>query len=81
MKKRKDRGIPYDPTPMGNAFFGSPEDCFALINRYGTYNIQPTADADSLFPMIAHGMPEAWEDFAVGKEKLEEQPPEETRKP
>ena len=28
-----------------------------LINKYGTYNIQPTAEADNLYPAIAHGLP------------------------
>ncbi|MBE6792380.1 MAG: hypothetical protein E7534_02615 [Ruminococcaceae bacterium] len=28
-----------------------------LINRYGTYNIQPTADTENPFPAIAPGNP------------------------
>ena len=32
-------------------------DSFDLVNRYGTYNIQPTADTDNLFPLISHGLP------------------------
>ena len=37
-------GFSYDPTPMTHAFPGQPEDCFDLVNQYGTYNIQRTAD-------------------------------------
>ena len=35
----------------------TPEDPLAIISRYGTYNIQPTADCDNTFPAIAHGLP------------------------
>lgn len=38
-------------------FFGRPEDDFSLLNAYGTYNIQPTADTDNLYPAIAQGLP------------------------
>lgn len=43
--------------PATQAFFGQPDDCFALINKYGTYNIQPTADTANPFPAIAQGLP------------------------
>ncbi len=33
----------------------SPENSFQLINKYGTYEIQPTADTDNKFPTIAQG--------------------------
>lgn len=32
-------------------------DAFDMVNRYGTYNIQPTADTENLFPTIAQGLP------------------------
>ena len=35
----------------------SETDAFDLVNKFGTYNIQPTADTSDLFPMIAHGLP------------------------
>ena len=28
-----------------------------MVNQYGTYNIQKTADTDNLYPAIAQGMP------------------------
>lgn len=31
---------------------------FDLVNKYGTYNIQPTADTDNAFPKIAQGLPD-----------------------
>lgn len=35
----------------------SETDAFDLVNKYGTYNIQDTADTSNLFPLIAHGLP------------------------
>ena len=29
------------------------EDSFDMVNKYGTYNIQPTNDTDNTFPAIA----------------------------
>ena len=56
MKKNTEK-LPYDPTPMTHEFSGDPEDCFDLINRYGTYEVQKTADTDNEFPAIAQGLP------------------------
>ncbi len=33
----------------------SPDSSFELVNKYGTYEIQPTADTDNKFPTIAQG--------------------------
>lgn len=35
---------------------GQPEDAFEQINKYGTYNLQPTNDTDNEFPAIAQGL-------------------------
>ena len=50
-------GFSYDPAPMTRAFPGQPEDCLDLVNQYGTYNIQRTADTENFFPAIAQGLP------------------------
>ena len=42
--KKKDGGFPYDETPMVHAFPGNADDCFDMVNQYGTYEIQRTAD-------------------------------------
>lgn len=47
----------YDPVPSADSVYGDPESCMELLNKYGTYNIQPTAEADNLYPTIAQGMP------------------------
>lgn len=38
-----------------NSIVGQPENCFELINKYGTYEIQPTNDSDNKFPTISQG--------------------------
>lgn len=32
------------------------DDAFDMVNKYGTYNIQPTNNTDNTFPAIAQGM-------------------------
>lgn len=44
-------------TPSSNDYSKHPDSSFDLINKYGTYEIQPTADTDNPFPHIAHGLP------------------------
>ena len=34
-----------------------PDTVYDLINKYGTYEIQPTADTDNAFPKKAQGLP------------------------
>ena len=49
--------FPYSATPMVNHFPGNAEDCFDMVNQYGTYEIQRTADTGNFFPAIAQGLP------------------------
>ena len=37
---------------------GMPETAFDMVNRYGTYNIQSTADTENMYPTVAHGFNE-----------------------
>ena len=37
---------------------GWPDSEDDVINKYGTYEIQETADTDNRYPLIAQGMPE-----------------------
>ncbi|MBQ9393783.1 MAG: hypothetical protein IJU18_07345 [Oscillospiraceae bacterium] len=71
------RKPPHDDAPDVHAFFGSPDSTFDVINQFGTYNIQPTADADNLFPLIAPGLPHLWRDMALGKDELDDPAPSE----
>lgn len=43
-------------TPSVNSVQGQPQNVFELLNKYGTYNIQPTSDSDNSFPKIANGL-------------------------
>ena len=45
------------PTPSAASVTDEPEDVFDMVNKYGTYNIQKTADTDNAYPAIAQGMP------------------------
>ncbi len=54
---KKEKSMPYLPNPMVSSFPGRSGSIFELLNRYGTYNIQPTADSDDLYPAIAQGLP------------------------
>ncbi len=44
-------------TPSSTPVLGQPDSTWELINKYGTYEIQPTADTDDAFPKIAQGLP------------------------
>lgn len=35
-----------------------PEDSFQMVNKYGTYNIQPTAEGAWAYPAISQGLSE-----------------------
>lgn len=44
------------PQPSINSYDGFPKSSFDLINKYGTYEIQPTCDMQSEWPTIAQGL-------------------------
>lgn len=63
----KDKNKPdYDPTPSVRTVYGDPESCMDIISKYGTYNIQPTAESDNEYPAIAQGMPTDKKDKSKG---------------
>lgn len=35
---------------------GNPKSAYGMLNKYGTYEIQPTADTDNAFPAISQGL-------------------------
>lgn len=59
MKADKDLKEKFDPPSDQSAigFCGNPENAVEMINTYGTYNIQATADTSNEFPAIAQGDP------------------------
>lgn len=50
------------------AIMGEPETAFDMVNKYGTYEIQPTADTDNEFPCIAQGSPKETENLKTEAE-------------
>lgn len=64
--KKKDQETPF-LMPIG----GSPETAEEMINKYGTYEIQPTADSDHVFPTIAQGLPKAFNE-TIDKPRIEQ---------
>lgn len=40
------------------AIHGNPETAHEMVNKYGTYEIQPTNDTKNPFPTIAQGLSE-----------------------
>ena len=54
MKKENKNHNP-SSVPSTADITGNPENCFEMVNKYGTYNIQPTADTVNPFPAIAQG--------------------------
>ena len=69
--QKKSGGFPYDATPDVHHFPGVPHDAVDLVNMYGTYNIQPTADTENVFPLIAPGLPKAYRHMKLDKDDLE----------
>ena len=49
---KDDKKISSTKTPQGDVF-----DAEDIVNKFGTYNIQPTADTKNLFPQISQGLP------------------------
>ena len=52
-----DRKKPDGVTPSADAFLTQPENVYEQVNKYGTYEIQPTAQAGNEYQAIAQGMP------------------------
>lgn len=54
-KVQKDKRIETYPDISVRSYTRCPETTDEMVNSYGTYNIQPTADNDNDFPAIAQG--------------------------
>ncbi len=52
------------PISPSDAIFDQPITPIEMVNKYGTYNIQPTSDAGNEFPAIAQGIPKDEGDLA-----------------
>ena len=62
--------LPADATPDVHEFHTPPQDIREIINEWGTYNIQATADTENLFPLIAPALPTKWKNRRITKEEM-----------
>lgn len=53
-KDKKTENKPLIEIPI-TPFKGLPETAIQMVNRYGTYEIQATADTENQYPAIAQG--------------------------
>lgn len=53
VNSEKHRKMMTDMSVLANK--GMPEDAFEMVNFYGTYEIQATAETDNQYPAIAQG--------------------------
>ena len=53
--RNKDAGRLNETT---EAIVDDPETPYEMVNKYGTYEIQPTAETEKAFPTIAQGLPQ-----------------------
>ena len=60
-KKRACEARPHSAeehrTPSTEVISDPPVDSFEMVNKYGTYNIQPTAEGAWEYPAISQGLP------------------------
>ncbi|MBQ2287001.1 MAG: hypothetical protein U0K18_07140 [Acutalibacteraceae bacterium] len=53
--KKKDKNIKPIVDVSSVPVMGMPETAFDMVNRYGTYNIQSTAETENMYPAVAQG--------------------------
>lgn len=58
------------PDPRVHQIPGDPGSAWEMVNKYGTYNIQPTSDADHQYPSIHQGLPAQWKNLHQSKTDL-----------
>lgn len=58
------------PDPRVRQIPGDPGSAWEMVNKYGTYNIQPTSDADHQYPSIHQGLPAQWKNLHQSKTDL-----------
>ena len=54
MKKKRTSHKRFDESTAN--IQGNPKSVYGMLNKYGTYEIQPTADTDNVFPAISQGL-------------------------
>ena len=59
-------------TPSSKGIYGQPKDSIELVNKYGTYNIQPTNDSDNEFPAISQRLAKKLKGKEIPREDVRE---------
>ena len=55
VEKKQNFQAPVNPSTV--PWDRTPNTAIEMINAYGTYEIQPTADSSEMFPAISQGLP------------------------
>ena len=66
-KKEKNKKLEQE-IPANNIMSQPQHSVYELLNKYGTYEIQPTCDSDNDFPKIAQGLPKEQNRKVVDKD-------------
>lgn len=61
-----------EKTPSLRNVPGDPVTAWDMVNKYGTYNIQPTSDTENAYPAIAAGVLRHPEDVPTPPKIIEE---------
>ena len=70
MKNEKEKLPQYKELEERITYFpDSPETPHEMVNKYGTYEIQPTAETANDFPTIAQGLPKKHNKPSVKEQK------------
>ena len=70
MNDKKEKFPYYKEMEESTTYFpDSPETPFEMVNKYGTYEIQPTAETENSFPTIAQGLPKKYEKPSVNEQR------------
>lgn len=70
MKNEKEKFPQYKELEERITYFpDSPETPHEMVNKYGTYEIQPTAETANDFPTIAQGLPKKHNKPSVKEQK------------
>ena len=68
MEHREER-LPDVKSPAAEQIPGQPDSAWEMVNKYGTYEIQPTADTENEYPSIAQGLAKSEREALMRKRK------------
>ncbi len=72
-KNKNEKNNKIDIEMSSKSYDGVPETSFDLVNKYGTYEIQPTSDMQNEWPEIAQGCPEDYRKPTVLNKRVKDE--------